>query len=87
MSNKPESRIHLRGFGSMTTERKKEIASQGGRAAQESGRCHRWNSKEARAAGKKGGLSMAKKVDKSYWSELGRRGGLARQEKQESGEE
>lgn len=42
-----------RGFAAMSPEKKKEIASLGGRAAHASGRAHQFSSEEARAAGKK----------------------------------
>lgn len=38
------------GFGSMTPERHREIASMGGRAAHEKGNGHRFNSESGRAA-------------------------------------
>ena len=44
-----------RGFGSMSPERKREIASMGGKAAHTLGTAHEWTSEEAREAGKKGG--------------------------------
>jgi hypothetical protein len=44
---KPKS---TRGFASLTPERRKEIASQGGRAAHASGNAHKYTSDEARAA-------------------------------------
>lgn len=44
-----------RGFASMTTEKKREIASKGGRAAHALGTAHKWTSEEAQAAGRKGG--------------------------------
>jgi general stress protein YciG len=47
----------LRGFALMTRERRLEIASQGGKAAHEKGTAHEWTSKEARDAGKIGGLA------------------------------
>jgi hypothetical protein len=43
----------LRGFAAMSPEKKKEIASMGGRAAHACGRAHQFSSEEARAAGKK----------------------------------
>ena len=43
----------LRGFAAMSPEKKKEIASMGGRAAHACGRAHQFTSEEARAAGKK----------------------------------
>ena len=42
-----------RGFAAMSPEKKREIASLGGRAAHASGRAHQFSSEEARAAGKK----------------------------------
>jgi hypothetical protein len=47
----PQRRI--RGFAAMSAEKKREIASLGGRAAHASGRAHQFSSEEARAAGKK----------------------------------
>ena len=44
-----------RGFASMTTEKKREIASKGGKAAHALGTAHKWTSEEAQAAGRKGG--------------------------------
>ncbi|MES2947787.1 MAG: KGG domain-containing protein [Pseudomonadota bacterium] len=41
------------GFASMDPERQREIASEGGRAAHESGNAHEFTSEEAREAGKK----------------------------------
>ena len=46
---------HGRGFASMSTEKKREIASKGGKAAHALGTAHKWTSEEAQAAGKKGG--------------------------------
>ena len=43
------------GFASMDLERVRKIAALGGRAAHAAGKAHRWNSEEARSAGKKGG--------------------------------
>ena len=42
-----------RGFAVLSPEKKREIASMGGKAAYEHGRAHRFTSEEARAAGKK----------------------------------
>lgn len=44
-----------RGFASMSVEKKREIASKGGRAAHAMGTAHKWTSEEAQAAGRKGG--------------------------------
>lgn len=53
MNEKPKAR---RGFASMSTEKQKEIASKGGRAAHAKGTAHEWSSGEARDAGRKGGM-------------------------------
>lgn len=42
-----------RGFASMDSERQREIASEGGRAAHASGNAHEFDSQEAREAGSK----------------------------------
>ena len=42
-----------RGFAVLSPEKKREIASMGGKAAHEHGRAHRFTSEEARAAGKR----------------------------------
>lgn len=47
--------IENRGFASLSTERRQEIASMGGKAAQAKGTGHRWTKETASAAGKKGG--------------------------------
>ena len=52
-STNPSSERRLRGFAAMSPEKKKEIASMGGRAAHACGRAHQFSSEEARAAGKK----------------------------------
>jgi general stress protein YciG len=44
-----------RGFAAMDSEKQKQIASQGGRAAHQQGVAHRWTSAEASEAGRKGG--------------------------------
>lgn len=44
-----------RGFAAMTPDKRRQIASKGGRTAHELGTAHQWSSDEARAAGRKGG--------------------------------
>jgi general stress protein YciG len=44
-----------RGFAAMDPDRQREIASEGGKAAHQSGNAHEFNSEEARKAGRKGG--------------------------------
>lgn len=50
-----EGRKERRGFASMSTDKQREIASKGGRAAHAKGTAHEWTSEEARNAGRKGG--------------------------------
>jgi hypothetical protein len=52
-----QKQMHKRGFATMKEEKRKEIASKGGHAAHEQGVAHEWNSREARAAGKKSAKS------------------------------
>lgn len=42
-----------RGFASMTPERRREVASSGGRMAHQQGVAHKWSQEEASRAGKK----------------------------------
>jgi general stress protein YciG len=44
-----------RGFAAMDAEKRRRIASEGGKAAHQSGKAHKWTSTEAREAGRKGG--------------------------------
>lgn len=46
-----------RGFATMSPEKRREIASKGGRAAHEKGAAHEWTVAEARLAGSKGGCA------------------------------
>ncbi len=61
--------IENRGFASMSMERRREIASLGGRAAHAAGTAHRWTSAEASEAGRKGG--RANKVVEADFSVVG----------------
>ncbi len=65
-----------RGFARMDEEKRQQIATMGGKAAQAQGRAHRFTSAEARAAGKKGGTVVSR--DAKHMAAIGRAGGLAR---------
>lgn len=65
-----------RGFAGMDPEKQREIASEGGRAAHESGNAHEFSSEEAREAGRKGGEAVSE--DREHMAEIGRKGGEAR---------
>ncbi len=48
-----------RGLAAMSPERRREIASMGGRTSQARGTVHQWTAEEASAAGKKGSARYA----------------------------
>ncbi len=50
-----------RGLAAMSPERRREIASMGGRTSQARGTAHQWTAEEASAAGKKGSARYAQK--------------------------
>jgi general stress protein YciG len=70
---RPKSR---RGFASLTQEKRRAIASAGGKAAQAKGTAHRYTPEEARAAGRKGGLKVAE--NRKHMAEIGHKGGVQR---------
>lgn len=70
-----------RGFAGMDEARQREIASQGGRAAHESGHAHEFSSEEAREAGRKGGESVSQ--NRQHMSTIGQKGGEAVSENRE----
>jgi general stress protein YciG len=49
----------VRGLAAMSPERRREIASKGGRTSQARGTAHQWTAEEASAAGKKGSARYA----------------------------
>lgn len=59
--NRNQETKSKRGFASMSPERQREIASQGGRAAHQQGVAHEWDRQQAMAAGKKGGQASGRK--------------------------
>ena len=56
--------------------KQREIASKGGRAAHQKGTAHEFDSSEARAAGRKGGVTVSR--NREHMAAIGRRGGEAR---------
>ena len=65
-----------RGFASMDRSKQREIASKGGRAAHQKGTAPELDSSEARAAGRKGGVTVSR--NREHMAAIGRRGGEAR---------
>lgn len=56
--------VEDRGFASMSREKQRGIASQGGKAAYKKGTAHQWTREEARLAGAKGGAAKkARRLD------------------------
>lgn len=53
------NRRRARGLAAMNPERRREIASMGGRTSQARGTAHQWTAEEASAAGKKGSARYA----------------------------
>ncbi|MDC4226194.1 MAG: KGG domain-containing protein [Candidatus Manganitrophus sp.] len=71
-----------RGFAAMDTEKQKEIARKGGKAAHEKGTAHEFTPEEAREAGRKGGQAAHQKGTAHEFTpeearEAGRKGGQA----------
>jgi general stress protein YciG len=64
-----------RGFASMTPEKRKAIASLGGRKAHQAGTAFKFTKELARAAGRIGGQAVSQ--NKEHMAEIGRRGGEA----------
>lgn len=69
-----------RGFAGMDPERQREIASLGGRTAQERGTAHTFTPEEARDAGRKGGAAVS--ADRKHMARIGRIGGQRRRQKE-----
>ena len=60
-SQETEQPRRRRGFAAMDPKLVSELASRGGKAAQRAGTAHRFNSDEARVAGRKGGQATGAK--------------------------
>jgi general stress protein YciG len=69
-----------RGFAGMDPAKQREIASKGGRAAHRDGHAHEFTTDEARAAGRRGGQTVA--TDREHMAEIGRKGGRSKKGKQ-----
>lgn len=76
------SNISRRGFASMDPERRRQIASKGGRIAHARGTAHKFTSQEAKEAGRKGGQVVSQ--DRSHMSMIGREGVKARRIKSQA---
>src|SRR5690348_7943127 len=72
-----------RGFAAMDPAQQRRIASEGGRAAHQSGHAHEFDSREAREAGRKGGEAVSR--NREHMSAIGRRGAEVRNQERGSG--
>ena len=70
------------GFAVMDPEKRRKVASRGGKAAHAAGHAHEFTPEEARLAGRLGGELVSQ--DREYMAEIGRRGGRARRKSQSS---
>jgi uncharacterized protein len=66
-----------RGFATMSPEKRRAIAQQGGRAAHEKGVAHEFSREEARKAGERGGLIVSQ--NRAHMAEIGRKGARSAQ--------
>ena len=65
-----------KGFGSLSKEDHKKIASKGGVEAHKKGTAHEFTREEAQIAGRKGGFKVSQ--DKSHMAMIGRKGGQSK---------
>ena len=68
-----EAKKKKRGFAAMSPEKRREIASKGGKAANEKGTGYRFTPETARKAGRIGGRSVSE--NREHMAEIGRKGG------------
>ncbi|AEL07185.1 stress-induced protein [Xanthomonas campestris] len=68
-----------RGFAALDPEKRRLLASSGGKAAHASGNAHEFTSDEAREAGRKGGQAVSR--DRDHMSRIGSKGGRSKQAK------
>jgi len=61
------------GFASLSRDRRREIAQQGGQAAHRKGTAHEFTVEEARATGRKGGSAVSR--NRAHMAAIGRKGG------------
>jgi general stress protein YciG len=64
-------------FAKMTPERHREICSMGGKAAQKTGRTHRFSGEEARINGAKGAAKVMSLYGVGHMQAIGQKGGRA----------
>ena len=72
-SRRRTAKRSARGFASMSPARQRAIARMGGKAAHRDGTAHEFSTREAREAGRKGGVSVSR--DRQHLARIGRKGG------------
>ena len=65
-----------RGFASMSPEKRREIASKGGKRAHALGTAHEFTPEQARQAGRIGGAKIS--ADRAHMGRIGKKGGKKR---------
>ena len=68
--------IKHRGLGCLPENRRREIASLGGKAAHVKGTAHKFDSAQAKSAGEKGGRAVS--ADREHMAQIGSLGGKAK---------
>lgn len=69
--DRPAPQHHLKGFASLTPERRREIAKLGGDTASANGKAHRFTDEQRRRGGQTAGRSLSRE----HMQEIGRKGG------------
>lgn len=77
--NTQENKNARKGFASMSMEKKRAIASAGGKAAHKNGNAHKFDSAKASEAGRKGGQVVSQ--NREHMAMIGKRGGENRSKK------
>lgn len=75
-----------KGFALFSPEKLRALASRAGKKAQANGNTHKFNAETGKAAGQKGGKAVVRKrlaENPNYFSDIGRRGGIAAAKKRE----
>ncbi|KAB7771802.1 KGG domain-containing protein [Xanthomonas maliensis] len=79
MEDVPSTNRSRRGFAALDPDKRRALASSGGKAAHASGNAHEFTSDEAREAGRKGGQAVSR--DRDHMSRIGSKGGRSKQAK------
>lgn len=66
-----------KGFAALSPEKRKELASRGGKAVHKQGVGHEFTKEEAKAAGRKGGSKTKQLYGPDHYARMGKKGGKA----------